>query len=441
MYTKDVGFIIDTLEQNGYQGYIVGGCVRDSLLGLVPKDYDICTNALPNEVKLCFLGLNVIDTGLKHGTVTLILNSTPYEITTFRTDGEYVDNRRPTNVTFVRNIKEDLMRRDFTVNAMAYNRKVGVVDLFDGKKHLEQKLISAVLDPDTRFKEDGLRIIRGLRFASVYGFDIEQATSESMLKNKYLLNNISQERLNTELCKLLVGDNVEKILLDYKEVFSIIIPQLSKMFDFAQHNSYHIYDVYTHTVKAVSHSAPIKEVRLALLFHDIAKPETFTQDQSGTGHFYRHAQQSELIARMCLNKLKFDNKTKSVVLKLVKYHDANITPDLKSVKRWLNKFGQHNFELLLEVKKADTLAQSKKEHKEKLYILKQLKQLAKQVETEQLCFNLKSLAVSGNDLIEIGVPKGKQVGEILQQILQNVIEGTLINEKKEILNFVKDKIK
>ncbi len=441
MYTKDVGFIIDTLEQNGYQGYIVGGCVRDSLLGLVPKDYDICTNALPNEVKLCFLGFNVIDTGLKHGTVTLILNATPYEITTFRTDGEYLDNRRPTNVTFVRNIKEDLMRRDFTVNAMAYNRKVGVVDWFDGKKHLEQKLISAVLDPDTRFKEDGLRIIRGLRFASVYGFDIEQATSESMLKNKYLLNNISQERLNTELCKLLVGDNVEKILLDYKEVFSIIIPQLSKMFDFAQHNPHHIYDVYTHTVKAVSHSAPIKEVRLALLFHDIGKPETFTQDQSGTGHFYRHAQQSVELARASLNKLKFDNKTKATVLKLVKYHDADINPDLKSVKRWLNKLGQHDYELLLEVKKADVLAQSKKELKERLYILKQLKHLAKQVETEKLCFNLKSLAVSGNDLIEIGVPKGKQIGEILQQILQNVIDGTLINEKKEILNFVKDKIK
>ncbi len=441
MYTKDVEFIIDRLEQNGYEGYIVGGCVRDSLLGLVPKDYDICTDALPNEVKQCFLGFNVIDTGLKHGTVTVVLNATPYEITTYRTDGEYLDNRRPTNVTFVRNIKEDLMRRDFTVNAMAYNQKVGVVDLFDGKKHLEQKLISAVLDPDTRFKEDGLRIIRGLRFASVYGFDIEQATSESMLKNKQLLNNISQERLNSELCKLLVGNNVEKILTDYRETFSVIIPPIFEMFDFEQHNPHHIYDVYTHTVKAVSYSAPIKEVRLALLFHDIGKPATFTQDQNGTGHFYRHAQQSEQLARTCLNKLKFDNKTKIAVLKLVKYHDANIIPDLKSVKRWLNKLGQQDFELLLEVKKADVLAQSEKELGARLHELQKLKQLIRQIETEKLCFNLKSLAVSGNDLIEIGVPKGREIGEVLQQVLKNVIDGNLKNDKQEILSFVKDMTK
>lgn len=429
-------FALDTLEKNGYDAYIVGGCVRDNMLGMSASDYDITTNALPHQVYEVFKNYHVIDTGIKHGTVTVVVEKMPLEITTYRIDGEYKDNRRPEQVTFTKNIEDDLARRDFTINAMAYNEKRGIVDCFGGRADLEKKIIRCVGDADTRFTEDALRILRALRFASVLGFGIEQKTKISIHKNKELLKNIAKERICTEFFKLICGKNADKIIDEYKDVIAVFIPQIEGIFDFDQHSKYHIYDVWGHSVCALSHTEPKLHLRLAALFHDIGKADCFTLDENGEGHFYSHAKKSVEHTRDILNSLRCDNATKHDVLKLIEYHDAQICETKKSIKKWLGRLGENLFFDLICLQKADTLSHAKPYIAPRVSALEKIEFLAKEVIAEGECFSLKHLAVNGRDMISLGF-KGKQIGNALDELLALVIDGKIENDRNALIEKAK----
>ncbi len=435
----EVLFLLDQLNKAGHSAYIVGGCVRDSLLGLTPDDWDICTSALPEQMKECFLGYHVIETGLKHGTLTVRLNHQSYEITTFRTDGDYIDCRHPEMVTFVSDIKEDLARRDFTVNAMAYHPVEGLIDLYGGQRDLKNRKLRCVGNSQKRFTEDALRIMRGLRFAATYGFEIEIETQKAMFETKQLLGKIAAERIVVELKKLLLGEFCETVLLNYREIFGQIIPELIPMFDLYQKSLHHQYDVWTHTVKSVGLSEKNFVVRLAVLFHDIGKPKTFMLDEDGVGHFYYHATVGAEIAKNILKRMKFEGNTVDVVTQLVKYHDAQIDVTEQSVKRWLNKIGHEQLEWLLLVKEAD--AKTTVHFEEKLEKIQKIRCLYLNVLEKKACFSLKDLAVSGDDLISLGIPKGKCIGDFLKKLLDMVIDGEIPNETSALLSYVKSSIK
>ncbi len=440
-YPKNVAYIIDTLNRQGYEAYIVGGCVRDMLLSKTPNDYDICTAALPQQIKSCFKNHKTLDTGIKHGTITLLVNNNSYEITTFRTEGTYSDYRRPDNINFVTSIKEDLQRRDFTINAMAYNKQTGIIDYFHGQEHLKQNLLCAVLEPDTRFKEDALRILRGLRLASVYKLNIEDSTKLGIMNNKDLLKFIANERIQNELNKLLLGENVETIMQTYKEVFAVVLPELQHTFDFNQKNPYHPYDLYTHTVKAINHSQNSLVVRLTLLLHDLGKPEVFTIDDQGVGHFYQHSKYSCSIAETILKRLKYDNKTRKTVISLIQHHDSTIELSRSSVKKWISKIGKDNFLYLLSVKEADALAQNKAYLKDRLAMYNQLRMLYQDILNQEDCIYLKDLKLSGQDLISLGLSPGINIGIVLNHILDKVIKEELKNEHNQLMDYARLYIK
>lgn len=427
--------ILDTLKLSDFEGFLVGGCVRDSLMGVIPDDYDITTNATPDEMMKVFKDFKVIETGLAHGTVTVLIDGNSVEVTTYRIDGEYVDNRHPKEVEFTRNIKEDLSRRDFTVNAMAYNEETGLVDLFGGLADLENKVIRCVGEPDKRFFEDGLRILRAIRFSSKLGFIIEEKTAKSILKNKYLLENISRERIFSEFKKLLIGKNVENVLLEFKDVIAQFIPEIKPCFNFDQNTKYHCYDVYTHIVKTVSSIENDENLRLAAFFHDIGKPQVYFTDENGTGHFYGHNKKSEKITKEILTRLKCDNATIKRVSTLVYIHDREVALTEKSVKRFLSKYSKQNFLDLLKIKRADASAHAKDYRDREEYIASLLKILEK-IESENQCFSLKDLKVNGNDLIEFGIAPSKQIGVLLNKLLLSVIDGKVENEKQKLLDYL-----
>ncbi|MBQ3088720.1 MAG: HD domain-containing protein [Clostridia bacterium] len=434
---KSVDFALNGLKKAGFEAFIVGGCVRDILRGKQPSDYDITTSAEPEQTKEAFKNERIIETGLKHGTITLLKDGNPLEITTYRIDGEYADNRRPDNVTFTKSLKEDLARRDFTINAMAYSKNSGVVDLFGGKADLENKIIRSVGDPDRRFNEDALRIMRALRFASVLGFKIDDGTKKSIIKNRNLLKNISAERIAVELLKLITGENAKDVILEYIDVLGVILPEIKSIKNFDQKNPHHIYDVLTHTAIAVENTPPEPALRLAILLHDCGKPDCFTTDENKTGHFYGHPKISYEKAKVALSRLKLDNATTNLVLTLVKYHDVQIEPTEKSVKRALNKYTPEVFFKLLEIKKADNLAQNPEYNR--IEQLNKLKRIAESIINKGECFSLKDLAVNGNDLINIGLPAGKKVGETLKFLLDSVINNDVENKKEALLAFFKEK--
>lgn len=436
---NDVEIIIQQLNQAGYASYVVGGCVRDSLLGLEPEDWDVCTSALPEETKQVFSGFHIIETGIQHGTVTVRVNHQSYEVTTFRKDGDYKDFRHPETVEFVSKLKDDLSRRDFTVNAMAYHPKTGVVDYFNGQKDLASKTICCVGDAKTRFQEDALRILRGLRFAARYGFSIESSTKNAMKECKELLSLIAKERISEELKKLLLGDYPETILLDYREIFAQFIPEFATMFDMEQKNPHHQYDVWEHTVKSVAYADKNLFVRLAVLFHDIGKPQTFSMDTEGIGHFYSHAKAGEALCETILRRLKFDAKTIAYVKELVKYHDIQIEPTEKAVKKQLNRIGAEQFERLLLVKEAD--AKTTVNAEIKLKKIEAVRKLYQMVIEKNACFTLKDLEISGNDLIFLGIPEGKQVGATLLLLLDMVMENKLQNKRESLVHFVQENLK
>lgn len=435
--SKEAETIINTLNNKGFEAYAVGGCVRDMLFGLEPADWDICTNASPKETEMCFADYTVLETGLVHGTVTLILNHKPYEITTFRCDGGYSDNRHPDNVQFVKNIEEDLRRRDFTINAMAYDGK-NFVDLFCGANDLNNGIIRTVGNADERFKEDGLRILRGLRFGARFNFKIDEDTAEAMMKNKGLLDNIARERIYKEFKQFLVNDGAGSLLMEYREIFAQIIPQIKAMFDFDQHSKYHCYDVWEHTVKALDFAPNKIDIRLAVLLHDIGKPHCFTTDEKGEGHFYGHPKISKEIAEKILSDLKIDNKTRKTVLTLVENHDVIIEPTKKAVKRRLIRLQKDNFEKLLIVKECDTIGQSRHFREEKLKRLQEIKSIYNEILAEEQCLSLKDLAVNGRDIMSLNVKQGREIGNILHTLFNMVVAESVPNEYNALMEKAKE---
>lgn len=430
---EDVINILNQLETSGYKAYCVGGCVRDLLMGNIPKDWDICTSALPSEVANCFNSEKVLETGLKHGTVTLIYNEGLYEITTFRLDGNYTDSRHPDSVEFVLSLDEDLKRRDFTMNAMAYNPKHGLIDLFGGKNDIKNSIIKCVGNPKERFNEDALRILRALRFAARFNFDLDENTARAINKQKNLLNSIAYERIYSELEFILLADHAEGVLLNYKEVFAQIMPEIEPAFNFNQHNPYHSYDVWTHIVKSVVAAPKDIVIKLTMLLHDVGKPQSFTMDENKQGHFYGHAKVSVNKAKDILERLRVSNKTKSEVLKLVEMHDVIINPSKRSVKRLLINMGEPLFRKLLVVKRCDAMAQNPSILKERLMLIDNIQEILETVLAEEQCLSLKDLKVNGNDIILLGVPKGKKIGDILKLLFSMVIEEQVENDKTKLL--------
>lgn len=426
--------VADELNTKGYEAYFVGGCVRDALMGIAPHDFDITTNATPEEMKDVFKTWRIFLTGEKHGTVTVVNEGENVEVTTYRIDGEYKDSRRPEEVYFTKNIKEDLARRDFTMNAIAYNN--GFVDPYGGREDIERKIIRTVGNADERFGEDALRIMRALRFAASFGFEIEEETKKSIHKNAQLLKNISVERIYVEFSKLIMGKYCEEILLEYYDVIGVFAPCILPCVGFDQKNRYHIYDVYTHVVKSVGYAPFNLKIRLAMFFHDVGKPECFTIDEKG-GHFKGHSEISKEKAKEVLDFLKVDNDTKWDVLKLIEHHQREVLPRKKYVKRFLCKVSFEFFDMLLEVMRADTLAHSALA-KENLKDIEELRRIKEGIVADGECVSLKMLAVNGRDIIDMGITDGKRIGEILNLLLEKVIDGEVENEKDKLIEKIKE---
>ena len=424
--------LLDRLESNGFEAWVVGGCVRDSLLGLTPHDWDVTTDALPGQVADCFADCRVIETGLRHGTVTVLASGEPYEITTFRVDGRYSDGRHPDKVEFVRSLREDLARRDFTVNAMAYSPRRGLADCFGGRADLDARLIRCVGDPDVRFGEDALRILRALRFASTYGFSIEERTAESLRANRERLRSVAAERIAAELNRLLTGRGAADQLGRFPEVFAVFLPELAPMFGFEQRNPHHDSDVWAHTLRALAQGTGELEVGLAILLHDCGKPRCFTVDENGVGHFYGHAQVSAELARGALRRLRYDNATTARVVKLVLHHDTDLFPLPKRIRRLLHELGEELLWKLLAVKRADILAQAAAYREENLARLAEARACLERVLAEGQRCRLEDLALDGRDLLALGAPEGRAVGECLRFLLDRVIDGGLENRREPL---------
>ena len=433
----EVRYIINTLEKSGYEAYAVGGSVRDAVLGKTPKDWDICTSALPEQAMKCFLGERVIETGLKHGTISLLQGSETYEITTFRADGIYTDNRRPDMVTYINDLKGDLSRRDFTINAMAYHPDKGVLDFFGGLPDINSKTIRCVGNPEKRFSEDALRIMRALRFSSVLDFSIDKVTSDAISGCRRLLHNIAAERLAAELNALIMGSRAGKVLLEYAQVIGEIIPEINDMVGFEQNNPHHDLDVWKHTVKSVDNVPPELVLRLTMLFHDIGKPRCYTEEDS-LGHFHGHPNVSESMAKDILLRLRYDSDTIQTVTQLIIHHDAELIPNGAHIKRWLNKIGEKRLRQLIDIKRADAMAQSEQFRQAKLSNLEAAKLKVDEIISSQQCFTRKDLAVDGSDLIAAGVPAGTEVGRILGILLDMVIDEKIENDSQSLLEKVRE---
>ena len=428
------GTAMRELEANGFESFVVGGCVRDSIMGKIANDWDMTTSAEPQETLEVFKDFRTIPTGIKHGTITVLIDKQPLEITTFRIDGEYTDNRRPDSVNFTRDIENDLSRRDFTVNAMAYNEKDGIVDLFGGMEDIKNKIIRCVGDPDTRFNEDALRIMRAIRFSATLGFEIEEKTADSIRRNKHLLKNIAPERIRVELEKLLLGKDAERILLEFSDVIFEIIPELKSTFGLTQNCPYHIYNVWEHIVKSVAVSEKDKYIRLCMLLHDIGKPQMKTTDENGQDHFKGHAKISADTAFEILKRLRYDNKTISTVTKLVFHHDDRMYNAPQNVKKHASKYGFEFLYLLDKVSRSDILAQTP-EMAERISDCDRYVEELKKLEKEKPCLKISDLKVDGNDLLLLGF-NGKEIGETLEKLLDKVIKNEIKNSKEDLLDFL-----
>ncbi|MBQ7875313.1 MAG: HD domain-containing protein [Oscillospiraceae bacterium] len=433
---EEVKKVISMLEEAGFEAYAVGGCVRDSLLGKTPGDYDVTTSAKPEEMKEVFKNEHVIETGIKHGTLTVLINKIPIETTTFRVDIDYSDNRHPSRVEFTRSLREDLARRDFTVNALAYSEKTGIIDVFGGIPDLEHGIIRCVGNPDERFGEDALRIMRGLRFASVLGFEIEKETADSIERNGSLLKNVSAERLSSELIKFLCGKNAPELLVEHVGTISVLIPELAVLKGFEQHHFRHDRDVLGHTAAVLANVPPKPVLRLAALFHDIAKPRCFSIGEDGIGHFYGHPILGAEMAEDILTRLKFDNETKKSVCELVRRHGDKFPAEPKAIKRLLGKIDKKAFDDLICLMRADDLGK-RAEYFPGEDFFESYRKIAADIIEKEECFSLKNLAVSGADLIKAGVEPGPEMGRILDELLEKVIEGEQPNEKEALMELLK----
>ncbi len=430
---EQVKYIINTIMEAGYEAYAVGGCIRDSILGRIPDDWDITTSAPPEQVKALFR--RTLDTGIQHGTVTVMLDKEGFEVTTYRIDGEYEDSRHPKEVTFTANLAEDLKRRDFTINAMAYNDGTGLVDLFEGIRDLDGKIIRCVGNAKERFTEDALRIMRAVRFSAQLGYDIEEQTKEAVRQLAPNLRQISAERIQTELIKLVTSPHPEYLRRAYElGITREIMPEFDACMETEQNNPHHCYSVGDHTLAAMQAVPPDKVLRLAMLFHDIGKPEALTTDENGVHHFHGHPAVSEEMSRKILRRLKFDNRTTDQVTRLVRYHDYKVEPTQKNVRRAVMKVGEDIFPLLLQVKRADMEAQSAYQRREKEENLQDVSRLYEQIISQKQCVSLKTLAVSGKDLMEYTkMEPGKRIGEVLKYLLDFVVDDPSRNEKQVLL--------
>lgn len=436
--------ILRKLEESGFEAYMVGGCVRDMIMGRQVHDFDIATNALPQQIIEVFADEKTIPTGIKHGTVTVIYENEPFEVTSFRTDGKYSDCRRPDSVEFTSSLREDCARRDFTMNALAMDCRGNISDFFNGIQDIENHIIRCVGDPEQRFTEDALRILRAVRFASVLGFDIEPNTAEYALKLRKNLDFVSAERIRAELVRLICGKNCIDVMLNYREIIGQIIPEMNICFDFGQYSPYHKYSVYEHIVRAVGNAPDSEIIRTALLFHDIGKPQTFRLDENGRGHFKGHAGASADIAREIMRRMTFDNKTIDTACTLIAMHGDNFdfgSEDRKSmpvgeIKRMISKIGAERFFLLLELKKADNSAKND-------FVLDEINELDRIAETaekliaENCCMSLAQLEINGDDLKSIGL-KGCEIGKCLNSLLDKVMDGEIENNHDKLIEYVKE---
>ena len=441
--------IIHNLQNNGYEAFLVGGCVRDSILGRPIHDYDITTSATPDEMMEVFKDKRIIETGLQHGTITIVINGEGYECTTYRIDGNYSDSRRPDSVAFTRSLEEDLKRRDFTINAMAYNNEAGLIDPFNGMKDMKYHKIRCVGRAEDRFSEDALRILRAIRFASQLGFVVDSDASLNIHKMYKNLENISTERINSEFCKIALSSEFYIQIVLFREVFSLFIPEIKDMFGFQQNNPYHIYDVWNHTVHAVQayecDCEPDLNSRdlitsLAVFFHDIGKPHCYQDSEDGVRHFKGHGRVSADMTNEIMKRLRFDNDTREKVVELVYYHDATFEVGKKYIKRWLNKIGEEQFRRLLNVRRADIKAQADINQETRLQKIDNIGYILEEVLQDDECFSLKDLAVNGKDLITIGYKQGKEIGDVLNNLLDSVISGEYINEKEKLLEIAERRL-
>lgn len=434
---EKVKLIINCITEAGYEAYAVGGCIRDSILGRVPDDWDITTSATPRQVKQLFR--RTIDTGIQHGTVTVMLDREGFEVTTYRIDGKYEDGRHPTEVTFTPNLEEDLKRRDFTINAMAYNEQSGLVDLFGGIQDIKAGIIRCVGDARARFTEDALRIMRAIRFAAQLGYRIEGETGEAISELAPNLRQISAERIQVELTKLVNSAHPETMRTVYDTgVAAIILPEFQAIMETAQNHPHHCYSVGEHTLCAMQQVERKKELRLAMLFHDIGKPRCLTVDEEGITHFYGHAQVSAEIARQILRRLRYDNDTTNTVYKLVLYHDSigGKEPTRRMVRRAVNKIGEDIFSMLFAVRRADILAQSETFQEEKLKSLAEWQALYEEILERKECVSLKTLALTGSDLIALGMQPGKALGETLHEMLELVLDHPEYNTREYLTQWL-----
>lgn len=438
---ENISRALDMLESAGHEAWVVGGCVRDSLMGIIPHDYDITTSALPAETEQVFAGYRLIETGLKHGTVTVLADGSPIEITTYRVDGEYRDSRRPERVTFTRNIRDDVSRRDFTMNGIAYNPKQGYFDEFGGAEDIKAGVIRCIGKPEKRFREDALRILRGLRFSASLGFEIEENTARAMHDTRELLNKISAERVFSELCGLLTGRNshrnIFRVLTEFRDIAAVIIPEFRECSGFVQHSRFHCFDVYEHCVMSAQKAAEISAdsecrlpLTLAMLLHDIGKPQRFTLGEDGEGHFYGHAAVSADIAEDILRRLKCSNALRERVCTIVRYHDVPLSDTDKSVRRLLRKYG---LETVRDICLAHICDDSAKTPEcagrcgEWCAVLSRAEALA-----PSCCLTLKDLAVDGKALSGLMEPS-PEMGKTLKFLLDEVINGNFPNEREFLL--------
>lgn len=435
---RKVVLIIKNLQRHGYDAYAVGGCVRDSILNRKPEDWDITTSAKPEQVKRIFR--RTVDTGIEHGTVTVLIGKDGFEVTTYRVDGLYEDGRHPKEVTFTSRLEEDLKRRDFTINAMAYNDDERLVDAFGGMRDLNYHLIRCVGDPKERFSEDALRILRAVRFSAQLAFPIEPETTEAIKSLAPNLEKISAERIQAELVKLLVSDHPERIQ-DACElgITKVVLPEWDDMVGVKQNTPHHKYDVAAHTVHALQNVKNDKVLRLTMLFHDMGKPVMKTTDENGRDHFKGHAIASEQIAKTVMKRLKFDNDTIRKVTKLVAYHDYRMEPTGANVRRAMHEIGVELFPYYLAVRLADTKAQSSYERRGKLENIIQIRELYRNALRNKECVTLKDLAVTGTDLINLGIAPGKELGTLLNELLDMVIEDPAWNQKGKLCDYVKER--
>ena len=433
----EIGEVLRRLEAAGYPAYLVGGCTRDSLLGRVPKDYDITTAALPAETEAVFRGERVIETGLRHGTVTVLLNGTPVEITTFRVDGAYSDGRHPDAVSFTPSLREDLARRDFTVNAVAWRPSEGYVDPFGGEEDIRRGIIRCVGEPERRFSEDALRVLRALRFAAELDFSVDEPTAAALLRCREGLKRVSPERISTELRKLLCGPAARRVLLACPEVLGTVIPELLPLVGLDQRNPYHCYDAWEHTAAAVEAVPPEPVLRLAALLHDVGKPDCFSLDAQGVGHFYGHPERGAEIADRVLRRLRFDNALRERVTLLVAKHDLPISSEKKTVRRLLNRLTPEVFFQLTALRRADLLAHAP-EKRGQTAELDAMEAAARTLLLENSCFTLGSLALRGDDLRAAGMAPGPALGAALRRGLEAVMDGVVPNEKAALLALLRE---